>query len=313
MSTGLDDGRCRVWATGVFCLILAACGGNTQPPPSQPPPAPLENETLTNLVADETFDSAIAVLGFDVDGSGVTSNIAVHFAGISSVNTIAYDNAADSYTLSVDDLHLVYTQTFSPADIDQSRSDNTLLVYSVDNGGGDIREFVLLIPGDPVHNQSYVTLGAWNSTTAAPGFHGMTYGLSVFGIRTAASAVPTTGSGTYTGLTLGYLDAGNTFYQLTGDVQIDVDFGTSGVTGAFTNLIKENSVTGGLSAWRDFTATGSITAGTSLFTGTTQTIDTLLSGKVSGGFYGPAAQEIGGIWSLSGAGETAVGSFVGKQ
>ena len=86
----------RVGAVASAFFVLAACGGGggttTAPPPPPPPPPPPENETLTDLVADETFDAASVVLSFDVDGAGVTSNVMAEFSGISNANTVAYDH-----------------------------------------------------------------------------------------------------------------------------------------------------------------------------------------------------------------------------
>lgn len=303
-------------AVSFACLLfLSACGGGGEPPapaPPPPPPPPPVNENLTNLITDDTFDAASVVLSFDVDNSGVTSNVEAQFAAVDGGNSVIFDHGATSYTLSLSQGAVSYDQTFGPGDIDEARSDTTLRVYTVDNGAGDITDLVLLIPGDPVYGQSYVTLGMWNSVTADPGRE-LSFGTVVFGIRTASSDMPTMGTGTYTGLTFGQLNADNTYFQLVGDVRIDVDFNSGTVTSAFTNMVKENSVTGGLSAWRDFNATASITTGTSLFTGTTETVDTFLTGEIAGGFFGPIADEVGGAWSLSGAGETATGGFVGKR
>lgn len=282
-----------------------------QPPPPPPPPPPT-NSSLTNLTVDESFDGASVILSFDVDGAGATSNVQASQAGITSTNSVTYDAAADSFTISVSQGAAVYNQTFAPGDIDAGRSDASFRVYTVDNGGGDITDFVLLIPGDPTFNLSYVTLGLWNSVTADAGRE-VTIGTVVFGVETADSDMPATGSATYTGLVVGQLDASNTIFSLAGDVQIDANFASGAITGAFTNMVKENTLTGGLSAWRDFSATGSITAGTNLFSGTATTDDTLLTGAFDGGLFGPAATEVGGSFELSGAGETATGAFVGKQ
>lgn len=301
-------------------LLLSACGGGTPAPPLGPPPPPPPepiNETLIDLVVDETFKAASIILSFDVDAAGVTSNVMSRPIGFSdaasSPNTVAYDVSADTFTLSVIHNEFNYTQTFGPGDIDNLGSDSTFRVYRVDNGGGDVTELALLIPGDPVYGLSYVTLGVWNSVTADPDVE-LSFGSTFFGILSKPNQVPRAGAATYTGLTLGHLDMDDTLFSLTGDVQVDVDFVTRDVTGTFTNMIRENTVTGDLSAWRDFSATASIpSVNNPLFIGTTTTPDSLLSGQFNGGFFGPGAAEIGGWWNLRGAGETAVGGFVAGQ
>jgi hypothetical protein len=63
--------------------------------------------------------------------------------------------------------------------------------------------------------------------------------------------------------------------------------------------------------WRNFTTTGAISGNT--FSGSAATKDGNLSGAHQGGFFGPAANEIGGVYRMTGGGEQAAGSFVGKK
>ncbi|MCW5620010.1 MAG: transferrin-binding protein-like solute binding protein [Burkholderiales bacterium] len=61
-----------------------------------------------------------------------------------------------------------------------------------------------------------------------------------------------------------------------------------------------------------FSGTLIYAAGTNRFDGAVSSADAQLSGNASGRFYGPAAQEIGGIYHLQGAGlEMMMGSFGG--
>jgi hypothetical protein len=302
---------------GAVSILLAACGGGgtgnqsatTSPQTTTTPPAQT-NSVLTNLTVDQVFRASSAVISFDVASDGTTSNVSFGSDAQTAGNTVSYDNGAGGFNLSVSQNGVAFNQLFGASAIDSGASDTSFRVYS--NTGGD---FILLIPGDATYGQSYVTLGVWNSDTASS-TQDITFGALAFGIETAGSSMPSTGSATYNGMTLGTLDAGNRAYRLTGDVQIDVNFASGSVNGAFSNMRQEDLLTSGVSNWRDFTAIGNISAGSSLFSGTATTNDSALTGGFAGGFYGPvvgAPREVGGTWSLSGSGESAVGSFVGKQ
>jgi hypothetical protein len=52
--------------------------------------------------------------------------------------------------------------------------------------------------------------------------------------------------------------------------------------------------------------------GTSQFSGDVASVNGML-GSASGRFYGPNAEEIGGIYSLTGSGATLFGGFGGKR
>lgn len=304
---------------GAVSVLLAACGGGGAGTgqtanaggagtPVTPPAA--TNSVLTNLNTDETFRASSAVISFDVAADGTTSNISYGEKNQTAGDTIAFDDSTNGFDLSVSQSGVVFNQSFAASDIDTGASDGSFRVYS--NAGGD---FILLIPGDPTYGQSYVTLGVWNSSDASS-TQDVSFGALAFGVETAGSSMPTTGSATYDGMTLGTLDSGSRAYRLTGDVQIDVNFGNGSVNGAFSNMMKEDLLTSGVSNWRDFAAVGNIGAGTSLFSGTSTTNDEQLNGGFSGGFFGPVSgspAEVGGTWSLAGVGETAIGSFVGKK
>jgi hypothetical protein len=53
--------------------------------------------------------------------------------------------------------------------------------------------------------------------------------------------------------------------------------------------------------------------GTSQFSGSVKTVNGDLTGSASGRFYGPTAQEIGGVYGLTGGGATMLGGFGGKR
>jgi hypothetical protein len=96
-----------------------------------------------------------------------------------------------------------------------------------------------------------------------------------------------------------------------------VDFGARTVDFRTTGTTIGNLSTGGSPISRpglDLRGNLGYAAGTNQFTGGVSTADTSLNGSATGRFYGPAAQEIGGVYSLTGAGQSSlIGGFGGKR
>ena len=77
--------------------------------------------------------------------------------------------------------------------------------------------------------------------------------------------------------------------------------------------------------WNDISITAGIAAGTNKFTGTTAVtsapsapagnfiLKDSATGSINGGFYGPAAQNIGAIWTLSDGTTSAVGGVAASR
>ena len=309
-----SNGRLRaVLIALVPVAALTACGGGTTAP-APPPPGP--NTSLTSLVSNETFPTISSVMAADLDNTGSTSNVSANEAALSSASTIEYDAVSDAFKIDMHNGAANFTQTFPKTGISGPDTTSSYRTYQVTRADNTIDELVILIPGEATQKLSYVTYGVWNSTAAST--RNVTLGTFVFGVQTPAGDMPTTGGATYIGLTAGTLNQSNTLFNVAGDMSMAVNFGTGTVTGSFTNMGRENLQTGDVSAWRDFTTTGSITAGTNRFAGTAASNDAALSGTFNGAFFGPVnggtPPEIGGGWALSGpGGETAVGGFVGKR
>jgi hypothetical protein len=252
----------------------------------------------------------------DLSASGTTSNVSASQSALSSTSTIEYDAVSDAFKIDMHTGVANLTQTFPKDSVSTADTTSSYRTYQVTRSDNTVDELVLLIPGESTQKLSYVTYGVWNSTAGSN--RGITLGTFVFGVQTPAGDMPTTGSATYTGLTAGTLNLSDTLFNVAGDMSMAVNFGTGSVTGAFTNMAREDLQSGAVSAWRDFTTTGSIASGTNTFAGTAASNDTALTGTFNGAFFGPVSNgtppEIGGGWKLSGAGgETAVGAFVGKR
>lgn len=147
------------------------------------------------------------------------------------------------------------------------------------------------------------------------------------GRETLLSAVPRTGSATYSGATLGYGAVSGVDFFLTGNVLLNANFTAAGGTIAGqVNTIATVPVGSPLPAGAalptriDFTA-GSIANNT--FSGTTTAVSgagatVVGSGTFGGKFYGPVADEVAGQWLIESATGPAatlrvIGSFGAKR
>jgi hypothetical protein len=163
----------------------------------------------------------------------------------------------------------------------------------------------------------YTMFGAWD---IGPGFSSEHTGYFSFGYETAFAAMPTSGTATYSGLgTAGgtvFVPSGTTIGEalVAGNASFTADFAAGSITGNLTDMFAYTTTT--TQSWNSVSISANI-AGTA-FTGTTAAASTApapfglkpsATGHISGGFYGPAANELGAVWSLSNGDGT--GSAIG--
>jgi hypothetical protein len=257
---------------------------------------------LLNLTVNQTF-AAISVdmhftQPFYAEASG---------QGFEGGNTVSYDVGSDSFRVSVNHGGVALDQTFAPGDIVVT-PDTTITVY---NKSGNFT-FALWKPGADGLGLEYTTYGNWGDRRNSE----VKTGFVVFGVRTPAGSVPKIGSASYTGSTVGFVVdrvRGRTSL-LKGDAILIADFSTGKVTGELNNMqVRYNPPVA--EPWKTIALDTTISGNT--FAGTAREKDPVepgaLAGTVNGGFFGPAAQEIGGGWTVSGPGEIAIGTFAGKK
>ena len=136
-------------------------------------------------------------------------------------------------------------------------------------------------------------------------------GVMAGGVETPISAVPTTGTATYNGTTLGVGATGATAFALSGNAQIVANFTNQAVTTTFSNIVTQNIVGGAMGTLPDLTGSATLRGnkyqgpiGNGAFVGTT-----------NGTLYGPNAEETAGVWNVSNGftHTTAMGSFGAKR
>jgi hypothetical protein len=158
---------------------------------------------------------------------------------------------------------------------------------------------------------NYQTFGIWE--TGRDSLTTRKFGAMSVG-NTAGTAIPTTGTATFTGYATGsYVNAAGTGTTVFADLAVGADFGNRSLTFNTSNTQTSSN-------WVDFTSnpdlnlSGTLTyaAGTNRFSGPVNAVG--LTGSSTGQFYGPNAEELGGVFLLQGSGvETYAGAYGAKQ
>jgi hypothetical protein len=218
-----------------------------------------------------------------------------------ATSSVIYDPATGTYTVR-DTGSTSITSSFAPSNINAGASNAAFTVYSKSSGNETFR---LLNQGasNPLIQLTYVDYGEWKRSTTANGSTSVNDTYLVFGQKTPRASVPRTGTATYNTIYDGSFVNKNGAFALDGTGGITADFGTGGLS--YTALL--NGVPGGALA---FSGSGAITFRSGNFTASANTSGYTMS--LNGGFYGPAAEEVGGLFRLTGGGGNGQGAFVGN-
>ena len=144
------------------------------------------------------------------------------------------------------------------------------------------------------------------------------------GWQTSANNMPSTGTATYSGTASGIYQSSSQFYYTHADMSAMADFSARSINFQTVSTQKESDLTNTSSSTTlttepNLNLNGTLTwsSGSNSFTGNVSSAHTsgAYTGTVSGNFFGPSAEEIGGTFSLTNSGGSAVyqGAFGGKQ
>lgn len=282
---------------------------------SPPPPATADNI----VVGAGGSSSAPAVLATDttpVTTAGVTypGNLTVarptgsNPAGVSASVT---NNSAVAFDVTVNSVidGTAGSERYIEANVTARQPD--VIVAAGVGSDGLIHELVL----GGVDTLSYTRWGFWgrannNNVLETGEFWATYYG----GRETPVSAVPTTGTATYTGVTVGVgIDKAGLVDAIAGNLSLTANFSAATVSGAVAGLINSQSVALDARATMAGTIGGNGYAGT--VQGTNLAGNTVLgSGNFDGKFFGPAAEETAGKWNFNSTdGSKLMGAFGAKR
>lgn len=286
-------------ASSAIALVLAAS------------PAAAANTTLTSLTESQAFPAIQSTIKY-TKVSTTSANGQGNYARATS--TVRYDKATNSYILR-DTGSTALTSTF---DLDNADPSSTAAFTVVKKGANETLR--IYNPGGTTQGiaLTYTGYGQWRRTGApayGPGT-GVNDTYFVYGLKTPSINMPHGGTGTYTTALDGTYTAKTGVYAVTGTGTLTANFSGAGSIAYSATLagVREgdSAALAGLGALTG--GAGTIQFGSSGFKSTTSATGGGYSLGVMGNFYGPAAQEVGGVFRLTGPSNgNGQGALVGKQ
>ena len=161
---------------------------------------------------------------------------------------------------------------------------------------------------------NYQSFGIWNSNATGNGH----LGLESFGnIYPPSTSVPSSGSATFTGELAGfYVSAAGKGSIAAANLSVTADFTARSLSFASTGTTLTTDLSNAVAA-PELNLAGTLTygSGSNTFLGTLSNAGGTMSGKTYGKFYGPASQELGGIFTVKSAttAETLAGAYGAKR
>ena len=172
---------------------------------------------------------------------------------------------------------------------------------------------VRMIANPYAQGWNYQSFGVWNTQGMAAG---RINSLS-FGSVTPASAVPSSGTASFVGKLGGiYVSPSGDASMASADVRVSADFGNRSLGFASSGTRLTQDLKAGTPAPHlDLAGTLTYSPAANSFAGTLRNAGATMSGSTAGRYYGPAAQELGGVLSLKAANtpETLTGGYGAKR
>ncbi len=161
---------------------------------------------------------------------------------------------------------------------------------------------------------NYQSFGVWDSVDTAGN---RSIFVATFGAPTPGSAVPTTGAATFAGKLGGlYISPAGQGSVAFADLTVNANFSTRSLGFASTGTITTRDLATTTAA-SNLNLSGTLTysPSSSQFAGTLVNAGGTMSGQSTGKFYGPSAQELGGIFTLRSptTSETFAGGYGAKR
>jgi hypothetical protein len=162
----------------------------------------------------------------------------------------------------------------------------------------------------------YLTWGDWFEESGPNGTVNGVAGVLVVGQPTPPANIPTSGTATYTGLTEGWFanSATSSVDDFHANFTATANFSARTLAVSTSGMmVDEGGPTPVSRPERNYSGTLSYSAGSNQFSGPVTTATSGGTGTATGQFFGPAAQEIGGVVKLSIGTIQAIGTFSGKR
>lgn len=185
---------------------------------------------------------------------------------------------------------------------------------SADSYSGLVTPTIAVVANPYQLGWNYQSFGIWDSNMTDRG----NLGLESFGkIYAPSTSFPTTGSATFTGELAGFYVSPTGHGSIAAaKLSVTADFSARSLSFASTGTTLTTDLSNAVAA-PELNLAGTLTygSGSNAFTGTLSNAGGTMSGKSYGRFYGPASQELGGIFTVKSAttAETLAGAYGAKR
>jgi hypothetical protein len=245
------------------------------------------------------FDAVSQSGSFTMEGDNITSSTLYPQSTTSSHFTYGSDNDGTTNYVQIQDTDTGVDFSFADAANFIELGEGVRVLYAGNETGTKSMVFIDLSFLD----FEYQTFGIWDQETSANAGH---LGLLSIGVTTPESSIPTSGTATYNGAALGYKSSTNgEMSVIASELDAIADFSNRSLSlQTFNTTIM--SLYGELDSIDDnISGTLSYASGSGTFSGNVST-DSGYTGLATGKFYGPNANEIGGVMSVKGSNDLAV-------
>ena len=317
ISEGIQMINQKIFALGALVSVglLTGCGASTSATSASTATLPLGvpasfSQATTKWSDVSNGGNTVTAQGFTSEATLVynTSTAAAPVIDTTGEVKINYNSSGKISGFSIKNNHvdLTWTDGFT-----KNIGDPSLTVTDGDEADGMIYDPELTSPWD------YQTMATWVVTDESEGTGRM--GAISVGNHNAVS-IPTTSSATFSGKAEGiYLDDAHKFHGVSSDAALTADFVNKTVSFATSNSKihdLEYKIADQSKSDLDLTGTFSYSSADNNLTASslTSTTSGWTGGTSSAKFYGPNAEEIGGVFSIRGPGKEAYeGAFGAKQ
>ena len=305
--------RISAFAPIAMLLVLAGCKGTTAQSAAALPSstafgqwsqiAPGTTVQATGISAHKTYaaggDGSVQNIGGGIQGTGGASFVGAYDNGLNL--TILTLQTASGYTFTI-----VKTAGDTIAAVNVAGSPGAYIGATSANNRNSA-----LVTNSPANGWDYQGFGVWMTGQGVGG----TVGAISYG--NPSSAVPLAGTANFSGNAAGvYTNAAGVSAMTTSNMYANVDFGALTVAfGTSGTMVGNSSLAKNITAVSPNSSldmSGTLAISGTQFAGVVQTAGGM-TGQSTGQFYGPAAQDIGGTFPVSGGGvQSLVGAYGGK-
>ncbi len=327
--------KCMMAASVAIAFSLTACGGggggglaSTPIPTPTPTPtgasigAPARAAVPNASLFPQAVDGGPTIAAqpktlfpllqsvVSISPAGVVADTATINAGA----TLAFDSSNSSYDIDIKNSAIGIsnvTLSSTPSGVFQAFPSGAANVF-------------LQIANPATSNLSWTTYGMWDVVTSSGS---RTQAAFVTGYETPVASVPTTGTATFSGVVRGEVllpqagrENGVNYLALSGDASMQANFASGSITGSLTNMFATD-FDGARTPWNSVSLLSTFSGSQNIFTGTTAatsapgnsaSLNGNATGTVAGKFFGPSAQELGAVWTLSDGIRAAIGTIAAK-